>query len=132
MVGSDYESYKEFVDACKYSPKELNAGHVLSKIYLMDQLKQLTAYCEIDEDVTERMDEAESLTGINNRYARAAAIADILDSKEIGKALSYMDHDFHFPVLSYFLLPKTAAYKSCNRSEGVLTHSPRRSGWLVA
>ncbi|GEM_PF-2565839 len=112
MIGSDYESFKEFMNACKYSLQKLEASHVLGKIYLINQLKQLITYCQIDNKITGKIDGDGANRGINNRYAHADAIADILDTKKIGQALSHLDHDFYFPCVSYFLLPKTGPYKS--------------------
>jgi len=120
MIGSDYDSFTEFMNACKYHPQKLNAGHVLGKIYPIEQLKQLITHCSIEKEVAGKIDPAQAGKGINNRYSHAAAIADILDSKKIGQALSCLDHDFHFPVVSYFVLPKTPEYKSLNDLKEVL------------
>lgn len=116
MIGSDYDSFKEFKKACFNPVGPLNSAYVLGKVYPIDQLKRLISYYNIEDKVTAKLEKenAGATRGINKRYAHAEAIADILKPKQIGEALSLLDHEFCFPVASYFQLPSSEPYKSLN------------------
>ena len=112
MIGRDYDSLDDFIEACQERRNSLHSEGVLGKIYSIEQLKLLADYCHLsrsevmDATAQENTDEASS-KGIARRYLFAKGIAELRSPEQIGTALSRTDHDCCFSVVTYLSLPET-------------------------
>ncbi len=109
MLGADYDSLDEFKDACLHDRKPLSSTELLGKIYSADQLRYFAENWDID--ITNN-DEETKHYGVKNRYDIAEKISSNLTSEDIGKNLSYLDHDLNFPILAYVKFPSSEHYSS--------------------
>lgn len=114
MIGEDYQSFDSFMAACRSNREPLDPRRVLGKIYPIDQLRKLANHLGIShKEITEiTQKEDEDRKGVSRRYRYAEAISQLRSSEEIGKAISYLDHDTYFPVLTYYGLSNETAHKS--------------------
>ena len=113
-MAEDYESYDAFMAACRWNRESLDPSRVLGKIYPINRLRELAKYLSISSEEINQILEAkdEDRMGVTRRHAYAQAIAQLRDTKQIGEALSYFDHDLQFPVLTYYRLSEEKAHKS--------------------
>lgn len=115
MIGEDYASYDDFIDACRSRRESLDPSGVLGKTYPIEQLRDLAGHLGISsEEINEiiKAGESEDKRGVTRRYDYAGAIAQLSTPKEIGEAISYLDHTFCFPVLSYLRLSQEVPHNS--------------------
>jgi hypothetical protein len=115
MIGEDYASYDDFMAACRSRRRSLDPSRVLGKIYPIEQLRELAGHLGISsEEINEIIEESENedKRGVKRRYDYARAIAQLSTTEQIGKAISYLDHTFCFPVLSYLRLSQELPHNS--------------------
>lgn len=110
MVGKDYASYGDFIEACRTRDEPLHTSGVLGKIYSIEQLKSLADFCGFNHrqvvEIGEKSQEIDNRMpkGILKRYCFAEGIAQVATPQQIGEALAYQDHKHCFPVATYLLL----------------------------
>jgi hypothetical protein len=109
VVGSDYNSLNDFLEAYKRGDGPLNVADVLARVYSINQLRSVAQSLGIKPQTQAvpspgEEGEGETSRGILRRYEYAKAFADLLEPLEISRAFSFYDHDFHFPIVSYFRL----------------------------
>lgn len=107
MRGNSYESFSEFREACQTAGRrtELYSEYVLGKVYSSVQLKHIAReYCNVANDTIEETVSVRQ-KGLRRRYDISNWIARQLPAPELGGILGREDHDFNFPILSYFELP---------------------------
>ncbi len=115
MIGADYASYDDFMAACGSRRESLDPSRVLGKIYPIEQLRELAEHLGISADqINEIVEEGEGgdKRGVTRRYDCARAIAQLRTAEQIEEALSYLDHTFYFPVLSYLRLSGEVPHNS--------------------
>jgi len=107
VLGRDYDSLDDFKEACKRPRGSLDPLSVLSRVYCIDHLRMIAEFLQIgDPEIPS------SSAGLSRRYALAEAIAGASDAEAIGAVLSRADHDFYFPVLTYFCISEGEQYAS--------------------
>ena len=109
MIGEDYQSYDEFIAACRSPETELDHGHTLAKVYTIEQIKD---FAEIEGISTNAILEGISGQGRLRTYKCAYKLADRMDADTVGELLSKCDHDMYFPFLSYGALTRRKLYRS--------------------
>ncbi len=115
MLGSDYDSFQEFRRACaaRNERTELHTAYTLGKAYSAAHLRYIAEeYCDITEDMIKDASDARATQGLSRRYGVSDLIAGMIPASELGRILCRADHDLHFPVLSYFVLPDQAPCRS--------------------
>lgn len=112
MLGSEYESYQEFKNACMSNRQSLHAEYVLGKVYTADQLRTIATEAELD--LSELMSEANlnQRQGVGVTYNIATLISQAVGGAELGERLARLDHSLFFPFVTYFRFPDSQNYES--------------------
>jgi hypothetical protein len=126
MRGTDFESLDDFAEACLHKrDTELDASCVLGKVYSIEQLREIAKVYEFEEET-----EGEGKHGISQRYEFAQGIAEAQTAQDIGELLSRIDHDFYFPILTYFRFPHSELFSAT--SHDPLLKRLEREGFPVS
>lgn len=111
MEGSKFQSPFEFFEHCSNSEKiqKLNPSKTLGRVYNITKIK----------DIADSLSLAGSLknikgSGVPVTYKAARALSKAANTKLLGDQLSKKDHEFHFPLLSYFKFTDDPIFKSPN------------------
>ena len=124
MLGRDYETLEEFKEACARRRGALDPVNVLSRIYYIAQLRDVCAFLGM-----ETPEIPDGASGMERTYTVAEAIAGESDAESIGAALSRKDHDFYFPVLTYFRFSEGEMYSSV---QGLFGHLGRQHNFSAS
>lgn len=107
MLGENYGSLGEFINACRTERVELDTARGLGKIYNVNELRELASEADITlPQVTG--------AGRERRYSTADAIAECMTAASVGEFLSDYDHKLRFPIVTYYQIPEHKSYSSYN------------------
>jgi hypothetical protein len=113
LVGKDYATFDDFIEACRERGSSLYARGVLGKIYSIEQLKSLADYCHLNRaqvleaaETDQENGHGQPRRGISRRYVFAEGITELCALDEIGAALARQDHEYYFSALTYLHLPE--------------------------
>ena len=112
MLGRDFDTMDEFIEACKGTREPLDPGCLLARIYPIAQIRHIAkSYSKFFGKVDVHPKKM-TRDGYGRRYQYAKEFGDIVDVDNLGQILSRLDHDFYFQFLSYARLKNVQPYSS--------------------
>jgi hypothetical protein len=124
VIGRDYDTFDDFIDAYKNRQGPLDVASVLGKIYSIEQLRLLAETHGIGREKLSATPEGDNHRGISQRYDCARAIAGLLGVDQVSDLLSLRDHELYFPAITYFRLTDSG-HQSCEQVFGGLRNGHR-------